>query len=199
MGRAGVQARAQGRLGVGGSNPQGPAIRDRAGGFERAAAKLVRGCSRVRGRKPKPTHLKLLEGNPGKRPLPKNEPKPRPVTPPCPKWLDTEAKREWRRVSKELERLGLLTIVDRAALAGYCQAYARWKQAEEILDVEGLTFTTPNGYVQQRPEVAIAQKSLQLMRAFGTEFGLTPSSRGRISAPGGEGAEDEMDRLLGGV
>jgi len=146
------------------------------------------------GRKPKPKHLKVLEGNPGKRPLNTKEPKPRPVAPRCPRWLTAEAKREWRRVAPELERLGLLTQIDRLALAGYCQAYARWRQAEEVLEQKGLTFTTPNGYIQQRPEVAIAQRNLQAVRAFCGEFGLTPSSRGRISLPDQD--DDDLDGLL---
>ena len=47
------------------------------------------------GRKPKPTSLKVLEGNPGKRQLNPNEPKPDASVPKCPAWLSKEAKREW--------------------------------------------------------------------------------------------------------
>jgi P27 family predicted phage terminase small subunit len=145
----------------------------------------------ARGPIPKPTALKVLEGNPGRRPFNGAEPKPRPVVPACPRWLDSEARREWRRVSGELERLGLLTIVDRAALAGYCQAYARWRQAEEVLSREGTTYETPTGHLRARPEVAIAQRCLGLVRAFCSEFGLTPSARGRMSVgPMPESDED---------
>ena len=63
-----------------------------------------------RGRKPKPTAIKELEGNPGKRPLNKNEPKPEKTAPKCPTWLDKEAKKEWRRMSKSLEAIGILTM-----------------------------------------------------------------------------------------
>lgn len=83
------------------------------------------------GRPPKPTHLKVLEGNPGKRAINKNEPKPQAKAPSCPAHLDKEAKAEWRRISKQLLQLGLLTEVDRAALAAYCQAWSRWVYAEE--------------------------------------------------------------------
>ena len=76
-----------------------------------------------RGRKPKPTAIKELEGNPGKRPLNDAEPKPERKAPPCPKWLEPEAKKEWRRLSKQLEQIGVLTEVDQAAFASYCQAY----------------------------------------------------------------------------
>lgn len=62
----------------------------------------------TRGRKPKPTAIKELEGNPGKRPLNANEPRPERKAPRCPAWLDTEAKREWRRMGKVLEQMGML-------------------------------------------------------------------------------------------
>ena len=86
-----------------------------------------------RGRKPKPTALKVLEGNPGKRQLNIVEPKPKKKAPKCPAWLDAEAKKEWRRLAKQLEDLGILTQIDMAAFAGYCEAYSRWKEAEELL------------------------------------------------------------------
>lgn len=92
------------------------------------------------GRTPKPTHLKVLEGNPGKRALNKNEPKPQAKIPSCPSHLDKEAKVEWRRISKQLLQLGLLTEIDRAALAAYCQAWSRWVYAEnkisELVELE---------------------------------------------------------------
>lgn len=135
------------------------------------------------GRPPKPTKLKVLAGNPGKRPLNMNEPKPKPVAPKCPAWLDKEAKREWKRVAPELEKLGLLTVVDGSALAAYCQAYARWRQAEEMIRREGLTITTETGYVMPHPAVKIAEKSMQLIRGFCNEFGLTPSSRAKMTVP----------------
>ena len=82
----------------------------------------------IRGRKPKPTNLKVLEGNPGKRPLPTNEVKPQKKAPRCPQWLEEDAKREWKRMGKILEQMGLLTEMDMTAFAGYCQAYDGKKQ-----------------------------------------------------------------------
>lgn len=97
----------------------------------------------------------------------------------CPVWLDDEAKKEWKRIIKELDE-DLLTI-DIKALEGYCQSYSKWKQCEEILQKEGYTFTTPNGYVQQRPEIAISNKSISDMRAWAKELGFTPASRSRMN------------------
>lgn len=154
----------------------------------------------TRGRKPTPTAIKELEGNPGKRPLNDAEPKPQKKAPACPKWLDAEAKKEWRRLAKTMEAMGVLTEVDMAAFAGYCQAYARWKQAEERITDRGLVMRTPSGYAQQVPYISIAQQYLRLMNQFAEQFGLTPAARSRIiagSENGGRGS-DEMDDLLGG-
>ena len=63
----------------------------------------------------KPTKLRILEGNPSKRPLPKNEPEPDPTMPECPDWLMDDAKEEWNRVAPELHRIGLRTVGDVAA------------------------------------------------------------------------------------
>lgn len=150
-----------------------------------------------RGRKPKPTAIKVLEGNPGKRPLNKNEPKPEKKAPKCPTWLETEAKKEWRRMSKTLEAIGVLTQVDASAFAGYCQAYARWKEAEEFLSKHGTIFKTPSGYIQQVPQVSIAQTYLKIMKDFCSEFGLTPAARSRIAVSTTEGSsEDPMEDIL---
>ena len=156
----------------------------------------------TRGRKPKPTALKVLEGNPGKRPLNDREPVPPKGSIQCPTWLLPEAKKEWRRLAPSLEALGVLTMVDLQAFAGYCQAYARWKEAEEFLTQRGSIFKTPSGYLQQVPQVSIAQQNLKIMQSFCSEFGLTPATRARIAAAGGmredAGAQDPMAQWLKG-
>ncbi|WP_163195579.1 phage terminase small subunit P27 family [Clostridium thermarum] len=149
-----------------------------------------------RGRKPKPTALKILEGNPGKRPLNEDEPKPKKKAPKCPSWLDGEAKKEWRRMSKQLEAMGILTEIDMAAFAGYCQAYARWKEAEEFITKHGTIVKTPSGYWQQVPQVSIAQTYLKIMNRFCEQFGLTPSARSRIVTDNINDEEDPMELIL---
>ena len=153
----------------------------------------------AKGKKPKPTALKELEGNPGRRPLNKNEPKPRAVMPRCPSWLDDEAKKEWARMSKRLDSLGLLTEVDGSAFAGYCQAYARWKQAEEFITKHGFVIKTPSGYLQPMPHVSIAQSYMKAMQKFCEEFGMTPASRCRLSGEDQSEEDDPMEGLLFGV
>ena len=156
----------------------------------------------TRGRKPKPTVLKILEGNPGKRPLNENEPIPPKGSVNCPSWLEPEAKKEWKRLAPSLEAMGVLTQVDLTAFAGYCQAYARWREAEEFLTQHGSIFKTPSGYVQQVPQVSIAQQNLKIMQSFCSEFGLTPATRARIIAAGGgkevDISDDPMEQILSG-
>lgn len=147
------------------------------------------------GRRPKPTKLKVIQGNPGKRPLNPREPVPAADAPTRPGWLLPEAKREWSRIVPELRRLGLLTKVDRAALASYCQCWARLVEAQQVLDRKGLTFETPNGYIQQRPEVAMTHKLMSLLKAFLIEFGLTPASRSRLQVES-EKEEDPFAEFL---
>ena len=154
------------------------------------------------GRKPKPTALKKLEGDRGKgrRPLNEREPIPPKGGVKCPAWLLPEAKKEWKRLAPALEAMGVLTRADTAAFASYCQAYARWKEAEEFITQHGTIVKTPSGYWQQVPQVSIAQTYLKIMNKFAEQFGLTPSSRSRIIASDGGPADaaDEMENLLGG-
>ncbi len=84
----------------------------------------------TRGRKPKPTHLTLVLGNPGKRPIRSGKDRPETSMPEPPEHLNADARAEWNRVAHDLYALRMLETVDRAALAAYCVAYAHWVQAD---------------------------------------------------------------------
>ncbi len=146
----------------------------------------------TKGRKPKPSELRLIEGNREHRPILIN-PKPRPVYPRAPRWIDPAAKKEWKKMMPALYRLGLLTEIDITALAAYCQCFAKWKEAE-IKAIIGI-FKTDTGYISQNPYINIALKYEKAMRAYLTEFGMTPSSRTRLSTNEAE-EENQMETLL---
>lgn len=148
-----------------------------------------------RGRKPKPTVLKILAGNPGRRPLNDQEPKPSSSPVRCPAWLDDEAKKKWRALVPELKRLGLLTLVDGDALAAYCQAWAEFRAATEQISKEGRTATLENGRVLSHPAVAQQRSAMQVIRQFSQLFGLDPSSRSALKAPHPMQA-DELEAFL---
>jgi P27 family predicted phage terminase small subunit len=159
----------------------------------------------VRGRRPKPTALKLIEGNRGKRPFNQNEPQVPTPMPTAPPHLTVDALEEWDRVAVWLHRIGLLSEVDRAALAAYAQAYGRWVQAERAIAkmaerdqlTGGLMIKTTNGNAIQNPVVGIANKAAADMMRYATEFGMTPSSRTRINAEAPEQSHDPADRFFG--
>lgn len=146
----------------------------------------------TRGRKPKPPNLRVIEGNREHRPIPEcPDPPKKHIS--APRWLDPLAKKEWRRISKELYSMGLLTAIDKAALEGYCQSYAKWKQAEQKAKIG--VFQTKTGYIGQNPYINIAIKYAKEMRAFLVEFGLSPSSRTRINIS--DRPEEEKDTMEG--
>lgn len=165
----------------------------------------------IRGRKPKPTHLRLVQGDPRQRGRKKLEEKvnrearlPPSLPMPPPELLD-EAKVEWGRIVTHLHAAGLLTEIDRGALAACCQAYGRWIQAERILAdlqkqdpiFQGLMIKTTNGNMIQNPLVGTANKSMSDYVRFCAEFGMTPSARSRIETPENpEKVEDPAARFF---
>ena len=103
-------------------------------------------------------------------------------------------------MAESMEAMGILTEIDMAAFSGYCQAYARWKEAEEFLSKHGTISKTPSGYIQQVPQVSIAQTYLKVMKDFASQFGLTPAARTRIQvATDNSESDDPMLELLRGV
>jgi P27 family predicted phage terminase small subunit len=155
------------------------------------------------GRNNKPTALKRLQGNPGKRALNNCEPQ-FSGTPKCPSWLDKDAKAEWKRVATELEALNMLTRCDQSALAGYCKSYSTWKQAELLVTQHGLVLTEPilskagevvGQRIKRNPATTIASDALKSLARYGSLFGFDPSSRARLHIAPTETA-DPFDEFL---
>jgi len=148
------------------------------------------------GRKPTPTRLKLLHGNPGKRPLNENEPQPAPRLPSAPAHLSKEARKEWRRSGHLLLEMGLITDLDRAAFAAYCQSWSRWVEAEEALKTYGMMLRGPNNLPVRSPYLQVANQAMDQLRGLLSDFGMSPSSRSRVSASPMADEEDEFEALL---
>ena len=151
----------------------------------------------MRGRKPKPTVLKVLSGNPGKRKLNHDEPIAAGI-PDCPDFLDAVAKEEWNRCVKVLAEMGVLTKADRSALAGYCVAYSRWVEAEALVKRYGMIVKSPEkGFPMKSPYLTVADQALEAMRKLMVEFGMTPSSRSRLKMSDRSAAGDAFDLFMG--
>ena len=133
------------------------------------------------GPTPKPTALKVLQGNPGKRALPKGEPKPDSGRlPSAPRWLSDEAKREWKRIAPRLHAVGLLTEVDGLALAMLCEAFAQYMAAKTVVDSEGMLLVSEKGNSYQHPAAGLMTQARGELLKWAREFGMTPSARTRI-------------------
>jgi len=139
----------------------------------------------TQGRKPKPTKIKKLEDYRNKKRINIAEPDPPVQIPKCPDYLSADAKEEWNRIGLELEVLGLLTELDRSALMGYCVAYGTFMEAEKVIQaVEGdnkYIVKTKKGNIIQHPALAVRNKAMELMLKYLTEFGMSPSSRTKVS------------------
>lgn len=140
----------------------------------------------------KPTALKVLEGTYQPCRAPKNEPKPK-TEAVAPKWLSAEARQEWKRLSPELERLGLLTGADRATFSAYCEAWAQFREACKEIQRDGQVIESRNGHKMPHPAVSIRHSAIDKILKLSAGFGLTPADRTRIEAAM---VEEESDDLL---
>jgi P27 family predicted phage terminase small subunit len=152
----------------------------------------------MKGAKPKATVLKLITGNPGHRPLNAREAKPRVVIPDPPDMLTEEALKEWKRVTVLLADVGLIVKLDRAVIAGYCMAWARWVECEKMLVTTGLIVKAPNGYPMYSPYLSASNKALDQVRQFSEQIGLSGSSRSRIKASEPDDESDPAEAFLSG-
>ena len=142
------------------------------------------------GHNRKPAALHVLEGTGRPSRQNGNTPRPRPTAPTCPSWLDKEAKAEWARVAPELERLGLLTVLDRAAFSAYCQSWADFRHLSEIIDAEGAVIEGRRGAPRKHPLLPALHWAMAAVRTWSQEFGLTPLSRSRMSVGNVEEEEE---------
>lgn len=139
-----------------------------------------------RGPPRKPTALKLLHGTYRVDRAPQNEPQPELVMPKPPKHLSPLAREEWALVSEELYGLGLLSRIDRAALAAYCEFWADWVEASERCSTtedgrDRKVMQLPDGSIKENPYYGIKKRAAELMYRFIIEFGMSPASRSRIN------------------
>lgn len=136
----------------------------------------------MKGRKPKPTALKRLQGNSGKRKLNDNEPvfgeivdiKP-------PDWLEALAVAMWQTVMPELLANKILTVADIHNVEAFCMAYARWRQAEREITRLGVLIMDDNGRYSKNPAFTVVNETKKQMATFGGLLGLDPSSRSRLT------------------
>lgn len=150
------------------------------------------------GRRPKPTVLKLVAGNPGKRAINKKEPKPKRVLPSCPKHLADDAKVAWGRLCVLLDRMGVLTEADSFALERLCECYAEILDCKRLIETDGRTYTTSTStgdtLIKANSAVGMLGDADRRFKSYLVEFGLSPAARSKVHGAGNEG-DDKEDPL----
>jgi len=139
------------------------------------------------GRKKKPTLLKWVTGNPGRRPINPSEPEPSPGKVLAPDWLDEEGRKKWAEV---LNNCQWITSADGDVLALYCDSYSHYMKAQR-LSIKTPLVKTPEGKLMKNPAWTARNEAFHQMRSAGSELGLSPSSRAGISS-GGKSQKDEL-------
>ena len=148
-----------------------------------------------KGRKPKPTALKLVEGNPGHRPINHNEPRPNRVAPPCPDVLKDEERLAWDYLIDELRKMGTLASSDKADMT----CYAHWfgtliKAKSKLIELKAAgdgrdpeVIKTAAGNFIQNPWLSIANTAAKELAKICEKLGLDPTSRVRLTLPAPQG------------
>jgi len=136
----------------------------------------------LRGRKPVPTHLKLIAGNPGKRKINYNEPTPDSKAPQQPPDMDGDEMAAWLYVTGELEKMGILASSDLGIITAYCTHWGTYTRAKRAFQEGGSqdVITTITGSLKKSPFLQIQETALRNLERTSSELGLTPSSRTRI-------------------
>lgn len=153
-----------------------------------------------RGPKSTPTALLLIEGGKRRGGLNPKEPTGPAGSPDMPEWLHPYAKEEWARIVPLLVRMGVISRVDRAAVAAYCQAYGRWQLAEEKFTkltkaddaTGGFLIKTQAGNAIQHPLLSVANAARRDVVRAAAELGLTPAARAQLTGDGGD--DDEVSK-----
>lgn len=159
------------------------------------------------GNLPKPTALKALQGNPGKRKLNAHEPKSPVMARAAPAWLDAYAREAWAEISPLLVGMRVLTEADGPALVLLVKAWSDWRTADVVIQRDGSSYEIKEWdkdacemivvSVRRRPEVADRADAWRRTRMALTDFGMTPSARSRITVAGDDPGEDELGKFLG--
>lgn len=132
----------------------------------------------MRGRKALPSRIIELRGGTRytHRAPRDQEPKPPVRMPSCPKHLDPIAKAEWRRAGRILRKIGLLTGLDRAVFAGFCQSYSEWVTA--TIEVQkGMVYRRKDGTPGLNPYLRLAREAYERMLKAGAVLGMSPGAR----------------------
>lgn len=130
-----------------------------------------------RGPSPLPTQIKVLRGETRETRLNRQAPKPRGSQPIMPAGMSREAQKVWRRQTKAMALTGVLTVVDSDSLRAYCDAVARYEEAERVYRIHGPLVEGAHGQTVKNPAHQVIRDNAALIRLFARELGFVPGAR----------------------
>lgn len=136
----------------------------------------------ARGRKPKPTKLKVVTGNPGHRPLNENEPEPVLGIPDMPAWIEPfkHAVENWNTESAVLDDMGIISQADAGVLATRSFLYHQIVELSGDIKTEGTTLESEGREPKHNPKQKQLESIFKEYRTLGSLLGLDPSSRSKL-------------------
>ena len=135
----------------------------------------------------KPRALKLVEGNPGKRPIEPEVPFER-ALPVKPATLSADAEWLWDQVIEQMKGIGLLKPLDAAGPQVACENFARWREAVRFRQERQILAQLNHPHIAVAPWIGIEERASREFRAWCAEFGLTPAAEKNLA-----GSEDSSD------
>ena len=129
----------------------------------------------ARGRKPKPTALKLVEGNPGKRKIATKKAKIAGTSPIMPRDLTKEQAKIWRHAVRYAPH-GLIKRIDTSMLLQWVIARAAFDEARRNYDAGPKLIKSGSGVPIQSPWLGIMNRQSDIMRLLSADLGFNPGS-----------------------
>ena len=151
-----------------------------------------------KGRKPTPSHLKVVRGTDRADRRNDAEPKLDRSRPSAPETMSDRGREAWGYVVGILDRMGIMTEADAMAVELLCEARSDWLSArDEIAASGGETYTTEAGLIKAHPAVAMRNDAARRMQSLLAEFGMSPSSRSKVAAKGEDDKDDPAAKYFG--
>jgi P27 family predicted phage terminase small subunit len=135
------------------------------------------------GPAPKPTAIKIAQGNPGRRRLNDREPDARIISrlPTPPDELGARGARMWKVYGRELIEAGLLTVLGLPCLRRWCIAFEIYETARELVAKTGIVLPAKGGGgAYLNPAYNAQSMAAKEMHQCELEFGMTPASATRV-------------------
>lgn len=136
----------------------------------------------ARGRTPTPAQSKVVQGN-FRKDRHSHGPAVEMGLPDCPVWLPKNAKKYWKKVGPELDKVGLIAKIDAALFAAHCDSVGKFEEVTRLLaTLDDLLDKTPQGFLVQSAMFTVRNKLWDQVKSSAQEFGLSPSARSRVKA-----------------